>query len=112
MGVIWDYFTFIYGYSFIFYCLIININLGMIENSILACQNQNKIAIDSAEASKKVFNVIGECQDIWFSEQKYPGVCGIWNEKILTKLIHHVESFFFFVNYETLGLFNKNQVIL
>ncbi|MGI9566975.1 MAG: hypothetical protein ACR2LL_08190 [Nitrosopumilus sp.] len=43
---------------------------NMIENSITAYQNQNKIAIDSAEASKKVFDVIGENTKIFGSLNK------------------------------------------
>ena len=33
---------------------------NMIDSSVTAYQNQNKIAVDSAEASKKMFDVIGE----------------------------------------------------
>ncbi len=33
---------------------------NMIENSVTAYQNQNKIAVDSAEVSKKMFDAIGE----------------------------------------------------
>ena len=32
----------------------------MIDSSVTAYQNQNKIAVDSAEVSKKMFDAIGE----------------------------------------------------